>query len=144
MELDHAIATLQTQTRIAASESISSQSRISVIETRRKYGFDSLRSWRSPESRYEIHLITIKLHAFPYSLVETAKANGVVPHAYLERVFAELPLIESHGMFASVRGLCVEPPKRLAPEIDVLCAPTCSSRIRAKLSANKAGPFVRP
>lgn len=26
-----------------------------------------------------------------YSLVETAKANGIEPHAYLTRLFAELP-----------------------------------------------------
>jgi hypothetical protein len=54
-----------------------------------------------PNHANEIHLITIKPRAFPYSLVETAKANGVEPHAYLERVFAEPPLVESHGMFAS-------------------------------------------
>jgi len=26
-----------------------------------------------------------------YSLVETAKANGLEPHAYLSRLFADLP-----------------------------------------------------
>jgi hypothetical protein len=27
-----------------------------------------------------------------YSLIETAKANGLEPHAYLTRVFTELPI----------------------------------------------------
>ena len=30
-----------------------------------------------------------------YSLVETAKANGIEPHAYLERIFADLPNVST-------------------------------------------------
>ena len=33
----------------------------------------------------------VKGSANLYSLIETAKANGLEPYAYLKRVFAELP-----------------------------------------------------
>jgi hypothetical protein len=34
-----------------------------------------------------------------YSLVETARANGIEPHAYLSRLFAELPKATSADCF---------------------------------------------
>jgi hypothetical protein len=34
-----------------------------------------------------------------YSLIETAKANGVEPHAYLARLFAELPFANTVKQF---------------------------------------------
>jgi transposase len=34
-----------------------------------------------------------------YSLVESAKANGIDPHAYLSRLFAELPKATSADHF---------------------------------------------
>jgi len=37
----------------------------------------------------------VKASANLYSLIETAKANGHEPYAYLARVFAELPKAET-------------------------------------------------
>jgi transposase len=37
-----------------------------------------------------------------YSLVESAKASGVEPHAYLSRLFAELPKATSADHFESL------------------------------------------
>ncbi len=37
----------------------------------------------------------VKASANLYSLIETAKANGLEPYAYLRRVFAELPRAET-------------------------------------------------
>jgi hypothetical protein len=37
-----------------------------------------------------------------YSLIETAKANGVEPHAYLARLFAELPFASTVEHFESL------------------------------------------
>ena len=37
----------------------------------------------------------VKASANLYSLIETAKANGLEPYAYLRRVFAELPKAET-------------------------------------------------
>jgi hypothetical protein len=38
-----------------------------------------------------------------YSLVETARANGIEPHAYLSRLFAALPNATSAEHFESLR-----------------------------------------
>jgi transposase len=37
-----------------------------------------------------------------YSLIETAKANGVEPHAYLARLFAELPYASTVEQFEAM------------------------------------------
>jgi transposase len=37
-----------------------------------------------------------------YSLVETCKANGVEPHAYLARLFAELPFVSTVEQFEAL------------------------------------------
>ena len=37
-----------------------------------------------------------------YSLVESAKANGIEPHAYLSRLFAELPRATSADHFEAL------------------------------------------
>ena len=37
-----------------------------------------------------------------YSLVETARANGIEPHAYLSRLFADLPKAASADHFESL------------------------------------------
>jgi hypothetical protein len=37
----------------------------------------------------------VKVSANLYSLIETAKANGLEPYAYLRRVFTELPQAEA-------------------------------------------------
>ncbi len=37
----------------------------------------------------------VKASANLYSLIETAKANGLEPYAYLRRVFTELPQAET-------------------------------------------------
>ena len=39
----------------------------------------------------------VKASANLYSLIETAKANGLEPYAYLKRVFTELPNATSYG-----------------------------------------------
>jgi transposase len=36
-----------------------------------------------------------KASAHLYSLVQTARANGLEPHAYLRRLFAELPAAQT-------------------------------------------------
>jgi len=49
-----------------------------------------------------------------YSLIETAKANGVEPHAYLARLFAELPHSSTVEQFEALLPWNVSLPLRQA------------------------------
>jgi hypothetical protein len=49
-----------------------------------------------------------------YSLIETAKANGVEPHAYLARLFAELPHASTVEQFEALLPWNVSLPLRQA------------------------------
>jgi transposase len=44
-----------------------------------------------------------------YALVETAKANGIEPHAYLSLVFDKLPNANSAGEFEALLPLNLKP-----------------------------------
>jgi len=58
-----------------------------------------LRLWRALHNRknwlFSASVKGVKASANLYSLIETAKANGLEPHAYLRRVFTELPQVDS-------------------------------------------------
>jgi transposase len=56
-----------------------------------------------------------------YSLVETAKANGVEPHAYLTHLFTKLPIAKSVEDFEALlpwNAKELRPSARPSPEAD--------------------------
>jgi transposase len=69
-----------------------------------------------------------------YSLVESAKANGVEPHAYLSRLFAELPKATSADHFESLLPWNITITKRCSPDEDLKSAMRGADRLSSERS----------